>query len=478
MLRTMYAGLALGVALLATPTVTPAQTAREHGHHPVEGHDHNNMAPVASHWSEGGHRNAASPPRHSMTMLGLGNGWQLMGMAQAFPIGTGGEPLHDLAPLDEQDLYLTQPALMVNLASPQSRFVLRTTFNFEAWSQRGGELTYGGWGEGFIDRRHPHTLLHEAMLSFNAWEAPGGSFSLSAGKGFAPYGTDDPMSRPTVKFPTNHHLSQVLERFTVNAVYLHRSGLSVEAGVFGGDEPKGPYDFSNIQSFGNSFSARITQRLGEGYGPFAPWEISASYARIEEGHHETTSVTQLLNAAVRHEQRYGFGNLYALLEASRSEVGGPEEGYYALLAETRLGLGAEGRHQPYYRVEFSTRPEYARDGAPGTPEFYRYDHNHAEILGATRWLTNTIGYGVDLGGAPVSVMPFVELQHSMVRRARGVVDPQAMFGRKEFWSATVGFRLYFGGGSMRMGSYGVLDPMSAAMRPGANHSPREMEGGR
>jgi hypothetical protein len=399
-----------------------------------------------------------------MLMVTLGRGWQLMGMAQAFPIGTGGEALHDTAPLDAQDLYLTQPAIMANLESPGSRVVVRTTLNFEAWTQRDGELTYGGWGEGFIDKRHPHTLLHEAMVSVNAWDAPGGSFSLSAGKGFAPYGTDDPMGRPAVKYPTNHHLSQILERFTVNAVYLHRSGLSLEAGVFGGSEPEDPYDLSNIESFGNSFSARVTQRLGGRHGRFAPWELSASYARVEEEHHDATSVTHLLNAAVRHERRYPFGEVYALLEASRSEVRGPEEGYYAVLAETRLGLGDEGRYQPYYRIEVATRPEYTRGGAPGTAGFFRYDHDHAEPIGATRWLINTLGYGVELGGGPVSVVPFLELQHSQVRRARGAVSPEALFGRDEFWSATAGVRLYFGGGPMRMGSYGVLDPMSAARR--------------
>jgi hypothetical protein len=401
-----------------------------------------------------------------MAMLGLGGGWRLMGMGQVFPIGTGGEPVHDAAPLGERDLYLTQPALMLNLASPRQRLVLRTTLNFEAWTQRDGEITYGGWGEGFIDKRHPHTLLHEAMLSLNLWSAPGGAFSLSAGKGFVPYGTDDPMSRPTVKFPTNHHLSQIPERFGVNATYLHRSGLSVEASLFGGGEPAGPYDFSNVESFGNSFSARVTQRLGDGFGPFAPWEISASYARVKETHHDAASVTHLANAAVRHEQRHAFGDVHALVEASRSEIAGPDDGYWSLLAETRLGLGGERRrHLPYYRVELATRPEYARDGAPGTAGFWRYDHDHAEVRGATRWLINTVGYAVELGEYPVSVMPFVELQYNRVSAERGGVDPVALFGRDRFWSATAGFRLYLGGGSMRMGSYGVLDPMAAAMRP-------------
>ncbi|HET7322500.1 MAG TPA: hypothetical protein VFI96_08410, partial [Longimicrobiaceae bacterium] len=303
-----------------------------------------------------------------MFMAPLGGGWSLMGMAQVFPIGTWGAAFDDDSPLHDSEFYLTQPAAMIDLESPGSRLVLRTTLNFEAETQHGGEYTFGGWGEGFLDKRHPHTFLHELMLSWNAWDAPGGAFSVSAGKGFAPYGTDDPMSRPAVKYPTNHHLSQILERWTLNGVYLHRSGLSVEAGLFGGAEPEGPSDLSNIESFGDSWSARVAQRFG-GSGTQAPWEVSASYGHVEEAHHGSKDVTALYNAAVRHAGSHGFGRIYGLVEASKSEPEGGE-GYWALLGETRLEMG---RYRPYYRAEFSTRPEYAREGLPGTEGFYRYD---------------------------------------------------------------------------------------------------------
>ncbi|HEX7239227.1 MAG TPA: hypothetical protein VF263_03095, partial [Longimicrobiaceae bacterium] len=376
------------------------------------------------------------------------------------------EPFDGDSPLNDTEAYLTQPAAMIDLAGPGRRLVLRATLNLEAETQREGEYTFGGWGEGYLDKRHPHTFLHEAMLSLNVWDAPGGAFSLSAGKGFAPYGTDDPMSRPGVKYPTNHHLSQVLERWTLNGVYLHRSGFSVEAGLFGGAEPAGPSDFRNARSFGDSWSARLTQRFGGGTGPGAPWEVSASYARVEEAHHGSRAVTHLANAAVRHERGYGFGTLYALAEASRSEPGGAAEGYHSLLGETQLGLGRSGRHRPYYRVEYATRPEYERDGSPGSDGFYRYDHG-GHAVGSTRWLVNTAGYGYDLTGSPLSLRPFVEIQHNRVWGGRGDVDPEALFGRDAFWSLSAGFRVFLGGGPMRMGGYGVLDPMSAALRPGA-----------
>ena len=71
------------------------------------------------------------------------------------------------------------------------------------------------WGEGFIDRRHPHTYLHELMFSFDdlLGKVDGAArLSLAAGKGFAPFGTDDPMVRPVLRYPVNHHLAQILER--------------------------------------------------------------------------------------------------------------------------------------------------------------------------------------------------------------------------------------------------------------------------
>ncbi len=196
-----------------------------------------------------------------MWSVEFGDGWRLLGMAQAFPIVTVGAPSVEDSPLSETSWYLTQPIIMTNLEGPDQRITLRATLDFEGITLEDGELTFGGWGEGFIDKRHPHTLLHELMVSANVWDASSGSLSISAGKGFVPYGTDDPMARAGLKFPTNHHLSQILERWTVNGVYL-RGGWGVEAAVFGGTETEGPYDFSNIESFGDSWSVRLSRRWG------------------------------------------------------------------------------------------------------------------------------------------------------------------------------------------------------------------------
>jgi hypothetical protein len=403
------------------------------------------------------------PAAHQMWMESLGGGWMVAGMAQAIPTLTGSKARGPGGTPRSWEPYLTQPAAMLDVLSPGSRLALRVTLNFEGLTQREGETSYGAWGEGFIDSRHPHTLLHEVMLSANVWSSPVGAFSLAAGKGFAPYGTDDPMSRPPIKYPTNHHLSQILERWTLNAQYLSRSGTSVEAGLFGGAEPTGPYDFGNISSFGDSWSVRLAQRFGGGFGPAAEWEASASYANVKQAGHDGGERTELANVALRHQRSYGFGQVYALAEASKSW---PEsaEGYYSLLGETSVGVGNGARHQPYYRIELATRPEYHREGMPGTDAFFRYHHD-SPAIGATRWLVNTMGYAFDATDLPVSVRPYVELQHNDVRRERGAVGAHALYGGSSFWSVSLGMRLFLGGAEMRMGSYGLLDPMAAAMRP-------------
>ncbi len=454
----LLCGIAASACSPATTQVSNAPMNDAPTDHAAMGHgepEHEGMEDGEMDHGAMGHAGMpADQMEHEMWTEPLGGGWSVAAMAQAFPVVSFAMPFDSDNPLNETEPYLTQPAIMADLIGPDERIVFRTTLNFEGITLEDGELTYGGWGEGYIDKRHPHTLLHEAMLSLNFWELGGGSASISAGKGFAPYGTDDPMSRPGLKYPTNHHLSQILERWLVSGAYLH-SGWGVEAGVFGGAEPEGPYDLSNIESFGDSWSVRLSRRFGAmGMPMSAPWELSASYARVKESHGGEAAATRLMNVAARHEKEYGVGDLYALVEASRS---GPEEGdgYFSILGETLLERGS---HQPYYRVEYATRPEFHREGAAGTDEFFRYDHDaHAD--GATRWLINTLGYGYELSGYPFSARPFLELQHFAVQEGRGGVDPEVLFGSNSFWGLSAGFRIFVGGDPMRMGNYGIFDPM-------------------
>jgi hypothetical protein len=374
-----------------------------------------------------------------MPGLDLG-GWHVSGMAQVYPVVTVGAPGDSDSPLHETGWYLTQPAVMAHAEGPGRRVVLHTTLNFEGLTQENGELTFGGWGEGYIDKRHPHTFLHEAMLSVNFWQVGGGALSLSAGKGFAPYGTSDPMARPGLKYPTNHHLSQILERWTANVVWRN-VGWSVEAGVFGGQEPDGAYDFSNIESFGDSWSARVARRWGA-------WEASASFAAVTEFAHTVEETTRLTNVALLRQAALGGGQLYTLAEASRSYLANHDD-FYSLLAEARWSGGG---HQPYLRAEYAERPEYARLGPAGEDGYFLYDHED-DPVGATRWLITTAAYAYQLTPNPWSLRPFAEVQHHRVDGGGG-----------SFWAISVGARVFLGGDPMRMGSYGVLDPTTEMER--------------
>lgn len=401
---------------------------------------------------------------HQMFSHTFAGGGRIAGMAQVFPVFTSG--LADSgSPLADSGFYLTQPAAMINVEDAERRWVLRVTPNLEALTQEDGELTFGGWGEGFLDARHPHTVLHEFMLSYNVWNTSRGSFSISGGKGFAPYGTDDPMSRPSVKYPTNHHLSQILERFTANLAWIH-GPWSVEAGLFGGAEPDGPYDFSNARSFGDSWSTRVVRRFGPSTMGQAEWELGASFARVDEGahgghadedgegdHHGSEAPTGLFNVSLRLDQRSSSG-LYGLVEYSRSD---PAEatGFWSFLTEVAWQAG---RHAPYLRVERATRPEFPREG-PEAPGFFRYDHEDAP-MGATRWTIASLGYGYTLTQGSASLRPFVEVQLYDVGSGDGIPSVSDVLGDTRFGAVSIGARLFLGGDPMRMGTYGVLDPMT------------------
>ena len=423
----------LVVLLLASPA--PAQV---HTHAP---------GPDATHQGHG-----------RMSMVDFGGGWMALGMAQAFPAVTFALPGENDTPLDGVGVYVTQPALMFNVEAPRSSVVLRATVNLEGLTQPDGELTFGGWGEGFLDKRHPHTYLHELMLSVNLRGDENHGWSVSAGKGFTPYGTDDPMMRPVMKYPTNHHLSQILERWTLSTAWT--SGKwSVEAGLFGGNEPTSPTDLSNIESFGNSWSARVTHRVGTGVMGAWPWEIAASFGRVREEHEDESTVTNLYNVALRHEGDHGPSHLYSLVEASFSDPN-HGAGHLSILAEGSLQTA---RHKPYARVEFATRPEYARQGPPGTDGFFRYDHDDHPI-GSTRWVIVSAGYGLTVSTLPFGIRPFVEGQFNAVSNNSGSMIPSVMYGRTSFWTMSAGFRVFLGGDPMRMGAYGVLDPMTMMHR--------------
>src|SRR5437868_315165 len=83
-------------------------------------------------------------------------------MAQAIPLVTRAQPSAD--GITRTEATLTQVALMAR-ARAGAHVSADATLNLEGATMRNGELNTGALGEGFVDRRHPHTYLHEGVVS-------------------------------------------------------------------------------------------------------------------------------------------------------------------------------------------------------------------------------------------------------------------------------------------------------------------------
>ena len=371
---------------------------------------------------------------------------------------TGADPVPGGDALAE--LRVVQPAIMLLVNGP-ARLILTSTLNLEGVTIANGELTPGAWGEGFIDRRHPHTYLHELVLTADdvLRDADGPtSISLTAGKGFAPFGTDDPMTRPVLRYPVNHHLAQILERAVAIAA-VRRGPVSAEIGLFNGDEPERPGQWPLIGGrFGDSWAARLTAQ------PVAGLEIQGSRARVHSPEHRPGAGTDQSkwSLSARWDGALERRPVYALVEWARTSEAGGFFVFSSVLAE---GAWTAGRHRLHYRFERTERPEEQRISD------FRSLRPHLEnsILGITRWTIYTAGYsapGLERKG--VAVRPLVELSFGRIAKVGGgLFDVRQLYGKESFWSWTLGVRVGFGGGVHRMGRYG------AAMSDGHLHQHRD-----
>ena len=384
---------------------------------------------------------------------------QLAVGAQAIGVATHVSPaLHSR---DLTEGYLTQPALMLEVNPWRDLLSLKATVNFEGATIKRGELNPGIYGEGYIDRRHPHTYLHELMLvSMKRLGANrSNAVSVAIGKGFAAFGSDDPMARPLEKYPINHHLSQILERAVAIAAIRVR-GLSLEASSFNGDEPTGPGDTPNRNRYWDSWSGRAT------YTPWRQGEFQASYARVKSPENPAGGGAdqRKKSASVRLEDAQHSG--YALFEWARSDDyanSTPTFSYTSLLAET---WAKYDRVNGALRIERTERPDEQRlldefrAPVPATD---------LSISGRSRWTVITVRAAVSLEPArALQLDPFVELARARVSptlRPSGF-DPRSFYGSSTIWSVSAGLKMSFGMSHMRMGRYGaaVSESTSRGMR--------------
>lgn len=361
--------------------------------------------------------------------------------------------------------YLTQPAVMVELNPWRDLLSLRSTFNLEGLTIKRGELTPGIYGEGYIDRRHPHTYLHELMLvsmkRFGTDQSSAVSFGV--GKGFAAFGTDDPMARPFEKYPVNHHLAQILER-AVAIGALRVSDFVLEASSFNGDEPSGPGDVPNRNRYWDSWSTRVT------YTPWSQAELQTSYARVKSPENPAGGGADQRkhSASVRLEDRQHSG--YALLEWARTaDYAGstPTFAFTSLLGEA---WAKYDQVNGAIRLERTERPDEQRlldeFRSPVPP-------TDLSISGRSRWTIITARAGVSLATRRVSFEPFAEVARAHVAPTLqpSGFDPRAFYGSSTIWSLSAGMKIALGMEHMRMGRYGAA-VNSRAAEPMRMYMPR------
>ncbi len=352
---------------------------------------------------------------------------------------------------DAFQIRMVQPMLMAHATAYQRILRVTATVDFEAWTIPDGELTIGAWGEGFVDRRHPHTVFHELMMS-GVGHVGSTEFSLSAGKGFAAFGSDDPSNRLTLRYPVNHHWSQILERAVLTGGVL-AGPVMAEVSLFNGDEPEYPQQTPNASRFGDSWSARLTAF------PVRGLQLEASYASVQSPEHRAGSGTDQTkwHASAQWTRPLGGHPFYAMAEwAETSE----SEGLFvfdSFLAEAAWDLGPT---RLYYQFERTERPEEER--LYGLPTRSVRPHLEDAILGITRWTLNTLGVGRDLlaGGGAVRLRPFVELSYATVAaEGAGVFDPALWYDGTDFFGLSVGMTVGLGRTAFThlMGRYGVSE---------------------
>jgi hypothetical protein len=351
--------------------------------------------------------------------------------------------------------YLTQPVVRGEVSAFAGRLALHGMLNIEGATLARGELATGTYGEGYFDRRHPHSYVHELLVTARTQlpiRTRFAALSLTGGRGFAPFGSDDPMSRPFVKYPVNHHLAQILERIVIVAA-ARAGAATVEAGAFNGDEPTTPRSVPKWSRFGDSWATRLTLRVARGV------EVAASAARVESPEfREGLGLDQRKAHVLLRVERpagHGSGSRYFLLEWARTHD--ERRGRVAFTYSSVLAEGAactRGRWGAL-RAERTTRPEEERQLNP-----FRTPRPQIEfaILGRTRWTVMSAAAGTNLAHlGVVTVGPFVEVAYARPEKVEALAAfvPRDFYGSDRLWLLSFGARVNLGRRAHRMGRYGV-----------------------
>ena len=262
------------------------------------------------------------------------------------------------------------------------------------------------------------------------------------------------MARPFLRYPVNHHLSQILERAVAIAAVRSRV-IAGEFGLFNGDEPERPGQWPRIGGrFGDSWAARITAY------PVNGAELQASHANVHSPEHRAGAGTdqEKWSLSARWSGGLGGHQVYGMLEWARTSEADGFFVFHSILAE---GAWNAGRHRLQYRFERTERPEEER-----ISDFRsRRPHLENSILGVSRWTVHTLGYEIDAARlGPISARPLVEVSYGVMRKVGGgVFDVGALYGQDHFWSVSLGVRLAAGAPLHRMGRYGSVEDIEMSL---------------
>ncbi|MCC6245157.1 MAG: hypothetical protein IT353_20095, partial [Gemmatimonadaceae bacterium] len=300
--------------------------------------------------------------------------------------------------------------------------------------------------------------------------------SLIGGKGFVPYGTDDPMMRPFVKFPVNHHHAQIIERVQVGGavrVGTLERGVTLEHAVFNGDEPVSPFRAPQWKRVGDSRATRLTLFPIRGVELQASRAFVRSPGIIQGGafDHRQSSVSLRIDrggdaaggAHGMHEHGHdaqSSNRRYLLAEVARTDEGFTATPVFRFESALIEGAWQHRGWNASLRLEQTDRPENERLLDP-----FRVPNGHIDfqIIGITRWRVGTVHLAAPplrAGGGRTAALftPYVEVgvAQGEARRRPAVFVPRDFYGASSLWSLTTGISLHMGRMRTRMGRYGVL----------------------
>lgn len=127
------------------------------------------LARVAS--AQGTHAAHGAPRDSAASRATWGWGLQVTGLVTRMAPAISGRRL--------VEGYASQPHVMGHASFLGGRVAVAGTLNLEVLTLRRGELNPGMYGEGYVDRRHPHAYVHDLVASVSPRRArpacPGGA---------------------------------------------------------------------------------------------------------------------------------------------------------------------------------------------------------------------------------------------------------------------------------------------------------------